>query len=365
MIDDFEMRFARGQQVAPNRLADSLVVIDRFSLQAQTPWEVHGQCKEGAWNLLRVGAGQAFAAVLAGELVAAAVWRGADPKRDVVSLQPLSLGGYCPVSASIPPGAAESLFVEVVDLVQPAHSFHNPLQEGAVGRVATILACALERNADLCGRCEPDGSISRAIAPMLPRVRFMGLPIGDIRPNALGWLNYWSAPTAAALGFPDPDKDARILPMCRQLSEGAWLVKLTEDPLDLRRQDHVEAIVWAYWRFDKVGKRLSPAAAKAKPARRSPDREIPSAADTDSKTTFVIRERDANGQWWESAAERVAAASAEDALRIHFARMAHGRAPKPKETLQRLRQAYDGIAAEVGLTRSEDLDAVAIDDGPR
>ena len=55
------------------------------------------------------------------------------------------------------------------------------------------------------------------------------------------------------------------------------------------------------------------------------------------------------------------AASAEDALRIYFARNAHGRAPKAGESLRKLSAAYDEIAAEVGLTSAENLDAVEVE----
>jgi len=72
------------------------------------------------------------------------------------------------------------------------------------------------------------------------------------------WMNYWHPDTAAFYGFPDPEKDARLLPLAEQLPNGAWFFKLTEDPLDITRADHREALVWAYQRFQPVGQPVEP-----------------------------------------------------------------------------------------------------------
>jgi len=173
------------------------------------------------------------------------------------------------------------------------------------------------------------------------------------RLGRLGWLNYWSAEVAEHLGFPDPQKDADLLPLCRQLPSGHWVVQLTEDPLDLTRPDHVEAIVRAYWRFDKIGRRAKPAAKK-----KTTGKSKPAPVDPASLRTYLIHERDDSDNWWQSDYPPIEAASEEDALRIYFCKLSRSRMPRPHETTNRLRKAYDAIALEVGgMPRGEDVEA--------
>lgn len=80
----------------------------------------------------------------------------------------------------------------------------------------------------------------------------------DIRspeiPMRLGWLNYWSAAAARAIGFPDPARDAELLSRSRRTA-GGWLVRLTETLLDLDDPTHVEALLRTYERFPEIGGR--------------------------------------------------------------------------------------------------------------
>ena len=73
-------------------------------------------------------------------------------------------------------------------------------------------------------------------------------------PHELGWINYWPAPAAALLGFPDPDRDAEWLPYSTKLDDGGWIVQLTADPLDLARPEHLDAVKRAYKRFAAIGR---------------------------------------------------------------------------------------------------------------
>lgn len=93
-------------------------------------------------------------------------------------------------------------------------------------------------------------------------------PKEPLRPTRLGWLNYWSPDVCALLGFPDPAKDAELLARSYQTSAGAWLVKLTDDPFDITRSEHREAIIHAYQRFDQVGVRNRISKLKPHPAGR-------------------------------------------------------------------------------------------------
>ena len=83
------------------------------------------------------------------------------------------------------------------------------------------------------------------------------LPAPEI-PCFLGWLNYWSAAAAQAIGFPDPARDAELLTRARRTLSGGWVVKLTDAPLDYDNPAHLDALKRAYERFPKIGGRDSP-----------------------------------------------------------------------------------------------------------
>ena len=74
-------------------------------------------------------------------------------------------------------------------------------------------------------------------------------------PHYLGWLNYWSAAAAQALGFPHPERDAKLLARSWRTSTGGWVIQLTDAPLDLDNPAHLETLLWAYERFPGIGGR--------------------------------------------------------------------------------------------------------------
>ena len=74
-------------------------------------------------------------------------------------------------------------------------------------------------------------------------------------PRHLGWLNYWSAAAAEAIGFPDPARDAELLSRSRRTESGGWVVRLTDAPLDLDNPAHLQALLRAYERFPVIGGR--------------------------------------------------------------------------------------------------------------
>jgi hypothetical protein len=84
----------------------------------------------------------------------------------------------------------------------------------------------------------------------------------DIRspeiPHRLGWLNYWSAAAARAIGFPDPARDAELLSRSRRTATGGWVVQLTDAPLDLDNPGHLDTLKRAYERFPEIGGRTAP-----------------------------------------------------------------------------------------------------------
>jgi hypothetical protein len=77
-------------------------------------------------------------------------------------------------------------------------------------------------------------------------------------PRYLGWINYWSASAAEAIGFPDPSRDAELLARARRTASGGWVVRLTEAPLDLDNPAHLDALKRAYERFPEIGGRADP-----------------------------------------------------------------------------------------------------------
>ncbi|AKQ69257.1 hypothetical protein A176_006169 [Myxococcus hansupus] len=121
------------------------------------------------------------------------------------------------------------------------------------------------------GHATPDDAaldIAHQIAPTLegppaPRRGLPALKLFDrVRapeiPYYLGWLNYWSAAAARAIGFPDAARDADLLSRARRTETGGWVVQLTEAPLDLEDPAHLEALKQAYERFPEIGARTSP-----------------------------------------------------------------------------------------------------------
>ncbi|WP_434389767.1 DUF5953 family protein [Melittangium boletus] len=77
-------------------------------------------------------------------------------------------------------------------------------------------------------------------------------------PHRLGWLNYWSAASAHALGFPDPARDSDLISRSRSTATGGWIVQLTQAPLDLDHPGHLDALKRAYERFPEIGGRTVP-----------------------------------------------------------------------------------------------------------
>jgi hypothetical protein len=65
----------------------------------------------------------------------------------------------------------------------------------------------------------------------------------------LAWLNYWSDRVARVLRFPDPERDRPITGCYERVADRGWLVRLTPEPLDLERPEHLERMQWAYDRF--------------------------------------------------------------------------------------------------------------------
>jgi hypothetical protein len=92
----------------------------------------------------------------------------------------------------------------------------------------------------------------------LPVIKSPSAMLSPEIPHRLGWLNYWSAAAARAIGFPDPTRDAELLSRSRRTATGGWVVQLTDAPLDLDNPAHLDALLRAYERFPEIGGRAAP-----------------------------------------------------------------------------------------------------------
>jgi hypothetical protein len=146
-----------------------------------------------------------------------------------------------------------------------------PLDESVIASAAAVLEGVAEGARALWGQATPyDAAVDIAYqtAPTLegPPAPRRGLPalklFEHIRspeiPYYLGWLNYWSAAAARAIGFPDLGRDADLLSRSRRTASGGWVVQLTDAPLDLGNPAHLDALLRAYERFPEIGGRSAP-----------------------------------------------------------------------------------------------------------
>ncbi|MBN8471047.1 hypothetical protein JYJ95_31475 [Corallococcus exiguus] len=143
-----------------------------------------------------------------------------------------------------------------------------PLNASVIAQAESVLAAIAEAAAAWWGGLTPftaAAEIAEQTAPTLdgPPSPPRGLPIlmaPGVRsapevPQHLGWLNHWSADSARALGFPDPSRDAELLSRARRTATNGWIVRLTDEPLDLDKPDHLDVLLRAYERFPMIGGR--------------------------------------------------------------------------------------------------------------
>ncbi len=104
---------------------------------------------------------------------------------------------------------------------------------------------------------QPDPTLLERGIPRLTDFTYTG-PAVPTQPMYLGWLNYWSAATCTFLGFPDEARHAALTPHSYRTPAGAWLVKLTAEPLDTRRSDHIDVLATAYRALPRLGLRPAP-----------------------------------------------------------------------------------------------------------
>jgi hypothetical protein len=147
------------------------------------------------------------------------------------------------VHGSLPPDASVADALEAVAESARAHWGH------ATPAKASVDIARQTRNRTDDPEPPPRG------LPVLMSPGAMGSP--EI-PHRLGWLNYWSAEAARAIGFPEPARDAEWLSRARRTATGGWIVQLTDSPLDLDNPAHLDALLRAYERFSAIGGRSGP-----------------------------------------------------------------------------------------------------------
>ncbi|MBZ4409114.1 DUF5953 family protein [Myxococcus sp. XM-1-1-1] len=153
---------------------------------------------------------------------------------------------------------------------QPQFEVHveMPLDEPVLAAAATVLEAVAEGAHAFWGQASRYG-YGAEVAQQLrrsaqaPQGSPRGLPLLNMpekipapeTPYFLAWLNYWSAATARAIGFPDPARDADLISRARRTASGGWVVQLTDAPLELDKPDHLDALRRAYERFPEIGGR--------------------------------------------------------------------------------------------------------------
>jgi hypothetical protein len=146
-----------------------------------------------------------------------------------------------------------------------------PLGEPVIAAAANVLEGMAEGARAFWGRVLPNGvaaemaqqvrhSVDQPHAPPrgLPALNLPSHIRSPAIPHHLGWVNYWSAAAAEAIGFPDPARDAELLSRARRTASGGWVVQLTDAPLDLDNPAHLDALKRAYERFPEIGGRAGP-----------------------------------------------------------------------------------------------------------
>jgi hypothetical protein len=79
-------------------------------------------------------------------------------------------------------------------------------------------------------------------------------------PVLIGWLNYWSAETCHLLAFDLDGPKQRLFTEAHPCHGGGVVLRLTEDPLDLDRPEHLAALMAAYDAFPVIPRKAMPRA---------------------------------------------------------------------------------------------------------
>ncbi|MBU8896051.1 hypothetical protein DRW03_05485 [Corallococcus sp. H22C18031201] len=198
------------------------------------------------------------------------------PHRDVWLVEKTEAGGFpivCNGDARSPvmvSGRVRSGLLSPGGQSQTEIHADLPMDEPSLVAAAALLEGVAEGARAFWGHVSPYGygsEVARQFrrSPHGPERTPRGLPMINLpekssRPEApyfLGWMNYWSAAGAKAIGFPDPTRDSELLTRARGTPSGGWVVKLTDSPLDYDNPAHLEVLKRTYERFPEIGGRAA------------------------------------------------------------------------------------------------------------
>ncbi len=201
-------------------------------LPQRDAWVARGRADGPGFPLLCNG-DESFPVTVSGLERPAGISPGGQPQLEVHAALPLDAVGIA-VAADVLEAVAES-----------AHAFWGH---------ATPFNAGVEISRQARHPVRKPGAPPRGL-PALKLSEDLGSP--EI-PHRLGWLNYWSAAAARAIGFPASTRDADLLSRSRRTATGGWVVRLTDAPLDLDTPAHLDALLRAYERFPEIGGRSTP-----------------------------------------------------------------------------------------------------------
>jgi hypothetical protein len=159
-------------------------------------------------------------------------------------------------------------FTEIVDLFEQcgdllaATTGHFSPSEAFATFAAYGLICKHTSGAIFASRqreAEPLVNTLQELNIELPGIiltSYGGRRTSPLQPEIAGWLNYWSGATCEYLGFPALWPDANELRLSHRTPRGAYVVRLTQEPLDIRIPDHVRVIASAYKHLPNLGVRV-------------------------------------------------------------------------------------------------------------
>lgn len=135
---------------------------------------------------------------------------------------------------------------------QPLLEFQFTLAPMYTDRAAAALVAAGDACAALHGYAVPSdawevmGEQKYAPPLGLPLIKFPKELPSPYSPMFIGWLNYWSPEAAARFHFPDGPGFDELRARAKKTPAGAWLVQLTDEPLDMANPAHVDVLRRAY-----------------------------------------------------------------------------------------------------------------------
>ena len=180
-----------------------------------------------------------------------AIWNGDDERALILSvswgLPPKLWRDVGVIQVTFPPESApakaQELLAAAGDAAAAFHGDISPLRAAASIK-GEISGSPLVYDASAAG--PHPGGIGLGLKQRNPAASLA------VAPDYIGWISYFSAATARFFDFPNGPRDAEWLAREFTTPTGAWLIRLTDEPLDLTREEHRIRVKLAYQRFGKA-----------------------------------------------------------------------------------------------------------------